>query len=283
MNGGGEALRRLTGAHEQPGSLRKSRQTFLKAKTSDFAQGAVLPVLVLVMWQAAGDLGWISTFFLPTPLMIGAALKELAVSGELTEHMGISLWRALTGFLLGGSLGLLFGLLTGYFRKAEQLLDPTLQMIRLVPHLAAAPLIILWFGFGETSKTLIIANGAFFPLYVHTYLGIRSVDNKLFDVAKVLQFSPYKQLLRLIIPASLPNILLGLRLSLAVSWLGLVVAELIGSQSGIGFLINFAKQNSVTEIIFVGVILFAVVGKLVDTFVRLLESKLLQWRDSFEG
>lgn len=282
MNGG-EALRRLTGTRERPGSLRKYRQTFLKAKTGDFALGAVLPVLVLVMWQAAGDLGWISTFFLPTPLMIGAALKELAVSGELTEHVGISLWRALTGFLLGGSLGLLFGLLTGYFRKAEQLLDPTLQMIRLVPHLAAAPLIILWFGFGETSKTLIIANGAFFPLYVHTYLGIRSVDNKLFDVAKVLQFSPYKQLLRLVIPASLPNILLGLRLSLAVSWLGLVVAELIGSRSGIGFLINFAKQNSVTEIIFVGVILFAVVGKLVDTFVRLLEAKLLQWRDSFEG
>ncbi|WP_217560409.1 ABC transporter permease [Paenibacillus sp. GbtcB18] len=283
MNGSGEALRRLTGTHEQPGSLRKYGQTLLKAKTGDFALGAVLPVLVLIVWQAAGDFGWISTFFLPTPLMIGAALKELAVSGELTEHVGISLWRALTGFLLGGSLGLLFGLLTGYFRKAEQLLDPTLQMIRLVPHLAAAPLIILWFGFGETSKTLIIANGAFFPLYVHTYLGIRSVDNKLFDVAKVLRFSPYKQLLRLIIPASLPNILLGLRLSLAVSWLGLVVAELIGSQSGIGFLINFAKQNSATEIIFVGVILFAVVGKLVDTFVRLLEAKLLQWRDSFEG
>ncbi|MGX4583278.1 ABC transporter permease [Paenibacillus chitinolyticus] len=283
MNGGGEALRRLTGTHEQPGSLRKYGRTLLKAKTGDFALGAVLPVLVLIVWQAAGDLGWISTFFLPTPLMIGAALRELAVSGELTEHVGISLWRALTGFLLGGSLGLLFGLLTGYFRKAEQLLDPTLQMIRLVPHLAAAPLIILWFGFGETSKTLIIANGAFFPLYIHTYLGIRSVDNKLFDVAKVLRFSPYKQLLRLIIPASLPNILLGLRLSLAVSWLGLVVAELIGSQSGIGFLINFAKQNSATEIIFVGVILFAVVGKLVDTFVRLLEAKLLQWRDSFEG
>ncbi len=130
---------------------------------------------------------------------------------------------------------------------------------------------------------MIIAKGALFPLYVNTLLGIRSVDNKMFDVAHVLEFSRFKQIVRLILPASLPHILLGLRLSLAISWLSLVVAELIGSQSGVGFLINFGKQTSSTELIFVGIIIFAIVGKLVDSFVRLLERSLLQWRDSFQG
>lgn len=237
----------------------------------------------LVAWQLLGDLGLISTFFLPTPLMIAEAFRTLAVTGELTEHLAISLGRAATGFAIGGSIGLLLGIITGLSRNAENVLDPSMQMFRMIPHLAIAPLVILWFGFGETSKILIIAKGALFPLYVNTLLGIRSVDNKMFDVAHVLEFSRFKQIVRLILPASLPHILLGLRLSLAISWLSLVVAELIGSQSGVGFLINFGKQTSSTELIFVGIIIFAIVGKLVDSFVRLLERSLLQWRDSFQG
>ncbi|WP_409346823.1 ABC transporter permease [Paenibacillus sp. MBLB4367] len=268
-------------------SARKSGWTWFGAKGKEWANrflvGAVLPVLVLVLWQLGGDLGFISTVFLPTPFMIAAEFKGLLGSGELAEHLGISLGRAASGFAIGGSLGLAFGIAAGLSRNTEQLLDPSVQMLRMVPHLAIAPLIILWFGFGETSKIAIIANGAFFPLYVNTFLGIRSVDNKLFEVSSVLSFNRYKQIVRLILPAALPNILLGLRISLAVSWLGLVVAELIGSKSGIGFLINIGKQDSNTELIFVGIIIFAVVGKLVDSVVRLLETRWLSWRDGYEG
>ncbi|MVP01393.1 ABC transporter permease [Paenibacillus lutrae] len=265
------------------GAAKVRQWAAFRQKFSDFAAGALVPALLLIVWQLAGNLGLISTFFLPTPLMIAEAFKNLTVTGELSGHLGISVSRAASGFAAGGTLGLLLGIAAGYFRRVEQVFDPTLQMIRLVPHLAIAPLVILWFGFGETSKMVIIASGAFFPLYINTFLGIRSVDNKLFEVSQVLQFSRYKQMVRVILPSSLPQILIGLRLSLAVSWLGLVVAELIGSQSGIGFLINFAKQNSTTEVIFVGVLLFAVVGKIVDSFVRILEHRLLQWRDSYEG
>jgi sulfonate transport system permease protein len=245
--------------------------------------GAAIPVLLLVLWQLVGDLKLVSTVFLPTPYMIAAELGGLMQTGELASHLGISVGRAAAGFAIGGSLGLLLGIAAGLSRSTEQLIDPSVQMLRMVPHLAIAPLIILWFGFGETSKIAIIANGAFFPLYVNTVLGIRSVDNKLFEVASVLSFSRFKQIVRLILPAALPNILLGLRISLAVSWLGLVVAELIGSQSGIGFLINIGKQNGVTELIFVGIIIFAVVGKLIDSVVRLFERRWLQWRDTYEG
>ncbi|WP_339798676.1 ABC transporter permease [Paenibacillus sp. FSL R5-0744] len=254
-----------------------------KSLLSDWGTGAIIPVVTIVIWQLAGSTGLISAQFLPTPLSIARAFTGLLVTGELTHHLGVSMGRAGVGFLIGGVLGLLFGVLTGLFRSVEYVLDPSVQVLRLVPHLAIAPLIILWFGFGEMSKVVIILTGSFFPLYINTFMGIRNVDNKLFEVSRVLGFSPYQRLRRLILPAALPGILLGLRLSLAVAWIGLVVAELIGSQSGIGFLINEAKQNSNTEVVFVGIIIFAIVGKLIDSLFRIIERKFLFWRDSYEG
>jgi sulfonate transport system permease protein len=254
-----------------------------KTRVNDFAIGAIFPVSLLAIWQLAGDLGLISTFFLPTPSMIFTAFGDLFANGDLTYHLGVSLKRAAVGFAIGGSIGLLLGIIAGFSRYGEYVLDPSVQLFRMIPHLAIAPLIILWFGFGEVSKILIIAKGAFFPLYINTFLGIRNVDNKLIEVTRVMGFSHLKQIFLLILPASLPQIFLGLRLSLAISWLGLVVAELIGSQAGIGFMITLAKQNSIMEIIFVGVVIFAVVGKLIDSFVRLLERRFLRWQDSYKG
>lgn len=272
----------LDSSSTAPISVKTSRQPW-GAILSDWGMGALIPAVTIVLWQLAGNAGLISAEFLPTPLSIARAFGDLLVTGEFTHHLGVSMGRAAIGFLIGGVLGLLFGVVTGLFRTVEYVLDPSVQVLRLVPHLAIAPLIILWFGFGEISKVVIIMTGSFFPLYVNTFMGIRNVDNKLFEVARVLGFSPYQKLRRLIIPAALPGILLGLRLSMAVAWIGLVVAELIGSQSGIGFLINEAKQNSNTEIVFVGIIIFAIVGKLIDSLFRIIERKFLFWRDSYKG
>lgn len=262
----------------------KQRRTWNKVVLlKNILIGAAIPVITLLVWQWMYDRGYIDPYFLPSPIAIAAAFRELAVSGELAQHVGISSWRVLSGFALGGGLGLIFGLLVGFSRRSEKLLDPTVQLLRMTPHLAVAPLIILWFGFGETSKVLIIANGAFFPLYVNTMLGIRSVDNKLIEVANVLQYSGFKKIIKLILPSSVPNILLGVRLSLAVSWLGLVVAEMINSKSGVGYLIYFGQYNSRTDLIFVGIIVFAIAGKAVDSAVRLLERHALSWRDSYKG
>ncbi|GAB2674062.1 ABC transporter permease [Paenibacillus thermoaerophilus] len=252
-------------------------------KRNVLLRGSLLPVAILTVWQIAGMLNLISENLLPAPSAIARSFADLIVSGELFGHLWISLYRAALGFLLGGGLGLLLGFAVGLFRQVEEMVDPTVQMLRMIPHLAITPLFILWFGFGEFSKVLLIAKGAFFPLYVNTFLGIRNADAKLFDVARILEFSRWKQITRLVLPAALPNILLGLRLSLGVSWLGLVVAELMGSSEGIGYLIMDARQFSQTSIVFVGIIIFAVVGKATDSFVRYLERRLLRWRDSFNG
>ncbi|WP_274648901.1 ABC transporter permease [Paenibacillus humicola] len=245
--------------------------------------GLALPVILLAAWQAAGNLGLTSETLLPTPLEIAAAFADLIRTGELFGHLEISMYRAALGFGLGAGLGLVFGILVGFVRRFEQTLDPSLQMLRMIPHLAVTPLFILWFGFGELSKILLIAKGAFFPVYVNTFLGIRGVDIKLFEVSRVLQYSRFKQIALLIVPAALPNILLGIRLSLGVAWLGLVVAELMGSSAGIGYLIMDARQFSQTPIVFVGILIFALVGKLTDSLVRFLERRLLRWRDSYGG
>ncbi|SDD58132.1 sulfonate transport system permease protein [Paenibacillus sp. UNCCL117] len=265
---------------QSPSSERRLR---IRQQTVRILLGLLPPILLIAAWQVLGDLGVISSLLFPTPLRIVQAGIRLAQTGELAGNLRISVLRALAGFALGASLGLAFGILVGLFRRTERALDPTVQMIRMVPHLAIAPLFILWFGIGETSKILLIAKGAFFPLYINSFMGIRGVDNKLFDVTRVLGFSRWKQIVRLVIPAALPNILLGVRISLGVSWLGLVVAELMGSTAGIGYLMSDARQFSKTPIVFVGILIFALFGILTDLLVRALERKWLSWRDSYQG
>ncbi|MDQ0230108.1 ABC transporter permease [Metabacillus malikii] len=253
------------------------------SKQATFLKGFYLPFFILIIWELSGVFGLISETLLPRPSIISTTFLDLVTTGELLGHFQISLLRVIGGFLLGGTLGLLAGLAVGFNKNFEHTVDPTLQMLRTIPTLAVIPLFILWFGFGEVSKILLIAKGAFFPLYVNTFLGIRGVDSKLFAVSKVLEFNRWKQITLLILPAALPNILLGLRLSLGVSWLALVAAELMGSSQGIGYLIMDARQFSQTSIVFVGIIIFAVFGKLSDSFVRIFERRLLKWQDNFQG
>lgn len=268
--------------------VKKTKNSKKKNKQFDsrfiiFLRGLIFPVVLIAVWEAAGIYGFVSETLLPRPSKIFMAFIDLWRNGNLLYHFQVSFLRAIAGFLIGGSLGLLAGLAVGFSNKVEHTLDPTMQMLRTIPTLAVIPLFILWFGFGEVSKVLLIAKGAFFPLYVNAFLGIRSVDGKMFEVAKVLQYSKWKQITNLIIPSALPNILLGLRLALGAAWLALVAAELMGSSEGIGYLITDARQFSQTTVVFVGIIIFAVFGKVSDSFVRLFERRLLKWQDSFKG
>ena len=209
------------------------------------------------------------------------AFWHLAASGELWLHLKTSLWRATVGFVIGAGLGLLLGLLTGSFCHAETLLDTTLQMVRNIPALALIPLVILWFGIDETAKLFLLAVGVFFPVYLNTFHGIRSADQGLIEMAKSYGLSGWPLYRDVILPAAMPSILVGVRFSLGLVWVLLIVAETISAQAGIGYMTMNAREFLQTDVVLVGILLYALLGKLADLFSRRLERHCLRWNPAY--
>ena len=241
----------------------------------------IVPLLVIMGWELASRTGWLSTRILPEPLAVAQAAWNLLKSGELAHDVAISSGRALAGLAIGGGLGLVLGLLTGTFRTAETLLDTTLQMVRNVPPLALIPLVILWFGIDESAKLFLVAIGVFFPIYLNTYHGIKSVDAGLVEMARSYGLQGWALYREVILPGALPSILVGLRFSLGLMWVLLIVAETISAQSGIGYMTMNAREFLQTDVVLVGVLLYALLGKLADLVARGLERRFLRWNPAY--
>ncbi len=241
----------------------------------------VLPVLLIAVWQLSSQLGWLSSRILPEPWAVAKAFWSLAESGDLWVHLRTSLWRAATGFAIGSGLGLALGLLTGSFRSAETLLDTTLQMVRNIPALALIPLVILWFGIDETAKLFLLAVGVFFPVYLNTFHGIRSADQGLIEMARSYGLSGWPLYRDVILPAALPSILVGARFSLGLVWVLLIVAETISAQAGIGYMTMNAREFLQTDVVLVGILLYALLGKAADLVSRGLEKHFLRWNPAY--
>jgi len=240
-----------------------------------------LPVLLVAAWQLSAQAGWLSSRILPEPWAVAKAFKDLAVSGELWTHLRVSLWRAAAGFGLGAGFGLLLGLLNGSSRRAATLLDTTLQMIRNIPALALIPLVILWFGIDEAAKLFLLAVGVFFPVYLNTFHGIRSVDAGLVEMAKSYGLSGWALYRDVILPGALPAILVGVRFALGLVWVLLIVAETISAQAGIGYMTMNAREFLQTDVVLVGVLLYALLGKAADWSARGLERRFLRWNPAY--
>ena len=237
----------------------------------------LVPLLLLISWQFLSSIGVIPKRILPAPMEVIQAAQTLLSTGELYEHITVSLGRALFGFFIGGLIGFLLGIFNGISRYSELLFDTSVQMLRNIPHLALIPLVILWFGIDETSKVFLVALGVLFPVYINTYHGIKSVDKGLIEMGKAYGLKGRALFFTVIFPGAMSSILIGIRFSLGVMWLTLIVAETISSHSGIGYMAMNAREFMQMDVIVLSVVLYALLGKLSDVIAKYFEGKLLKW------
>jgi sulfonate transport system permease protein len=241
------------------------------------------PITFVIVWDILARAGWISPQVLPAPSKVLNTAIKLATTGTLLNDLRVSLLRAATGFVLGGSIGFTLGILVGFSKVAEAAIDRSIQMIRAIPFLALVPLVIVWLGVGETQKIFLVALGVTFPIYINTTLGIRQVDSKLIELGRVQGLGPFELIRRIVLPGALPSILTGVRYALATAWLALVVAETIGAEAGIGFLAMDAREFLRTDVIVLTIAIYALIGVAADAIARFLERRLLAWHPNYGG
>jgi sulfonate transport system permease protein len=250
-------------------------------RTSEQALPWLVPAVILACWQLGASRGVISQRFLPAPSDVALAFWHLAGTGELWRDMGVSTARAFAGFALGGSLGFVLGVLNGTSALAARLLDSSLQMLRNIPHLAMIPLVILWFGIDESAKLFLVAAGVFFPIYLNTYHGVRTVDAGLLEMAESYGLDRWRLFRQVVLPGAFPSILVGFRYALGIMWLTLIVAETISASDGIGYMTMNAREFLQTDIVVLGILIYALLGKAADLAARWLERRSLAWHPAF--
>jgi sulfonate transport system permease protein len=241
----------------------------------------LLPVSLLLVWQAASESGILPSRILPAPSAVARAAVQLTWSGELLQNLLVSFRRSLIGLLIGGAIGFSLGMLNGLSYWADRLLDSSIQMLRTIPHLALAPLVILWFGIEEGAKLFLVSLGVMFPIYLNTYHGIRSIDPGLVEMGRVQGLSRWELFRKIILPGALPSILVGLRYALGVMWLTLIVAETISANSGIGYMAMNAREFLRTDVVVLSILLYACLGKSADWAARRLERRWLRWNPAY--
>ena len=239
------------------------------------------PIALLLLWELASQAGLIPQRVIAAPSQIGGTLWAMIASGELGKHLLVSLQRALVGLSIGVSIGVVAALISGLSKRGEVILDSPLQMLRTIPSLALVPLFILWFGIGEFTKIALIVTGTTFPVYLNLFAGIRNIDPKLIEAANTLGLSRRELIWHVILPGSLPSFFVGLRYSLGISWLALVFVEQINTTAGIGFLASDARDFMRTDVIVICLLIYSVLGLLIDGLIRTLERFALAWRPTF--
>jgi sulfonate transport system permease protein len=242
----------------------------------------IVPLVILLVWQLACVSGFVPARVMPAPTDVALAGWKLLRSGELVQNIWVSFWRASVGFAIGGSIGFAFGLANGLSELSSKLTDTTLQMVRNVPHLALIPLVILWFGIDESAKLFLVALGVFFPIYLNTLHGIRTVDPQLIEMGRIYGMSNGELFRRVIFPGALPSIFVGVRFALGIMWLTLIVAETIAASSGLGYMAMQAREFMQIDIVVLSILIYALLGKVADSASRVLERLTLSLHPAFQ-
>ena len=245
--------------------------------------GAIVPALLLALWYAVAAFGWVAPNLLPSPTAVIAVLYQLARTGDLLIHLEATLGRVALGFVLGTVAATVLGAATGYSVAARRLLDPFLQGVRNVPSIAWVPVFILWLGIAEASKIALIAVGVFFPVYLNLMSGIAKTDRKLVEVGRAYRMTGWRLIVAVLVPATLPAYVVGLRGGLGLGWMFDAAAEMMGASEGVGFLLIDGQMTGRPALVLASLLAFAVMGKATDLLLVWLGRRVLAWQDTAEA
>jgi sulfonate transport system permease protein len=252
-----------------------------RSRLAAIARRSAVPIALVVIWQLASTLGWIDSKTLASPLQVWRTAKELSGEGELWPNVLVSLRRVVIGLAIGGAIGTLLGLVAGLSRVGEELVDAPLQMLRTLPFLGLLPLLVVWLGIGEGIKIGLVVIGVIFPIYLNLHKGIRNVDPRFAELSRSCEVGRWGMVRKVILPGALPSYLVGLRFALGIAWLSLVVGETTNAEKGIGYLIMQGEEYLRTEVIVLGLVIYALLGLCMEGIVRVIEWKTLPWHKEF--
>lgn len=255
----------------------KAQSVSVTRRGGFFILPLIVPILLLVGWELLSRKGLIKPTILPPPSDIWLVFVEMIKSGELLNHLRVSLWRVMKGFSTGAILGLITGVLIGLSPRVERALVLITGLLRPIPIIAWVPVLILWMGIDEASKITVIAIGSFWPVLLNVVHGIRNTDKKYVEVATIFEKSRWTLLTKVVLPSALPSIFTGIRIGIGIAWMSVVGAELIAASAGVGYMIMYARELSQADVMLVGVISIGITGLLIDYAIRTLETRLLKW------
>lgn len=247
------------------------------SKTIKIIEYFLLIIIILLIWIFMDAEGKLNPVIMPSPAKIIRSFIKLLSNGSLIQNAFISLWRVLKGYAIAAILGIVLGIFIGLSEHLERLTQLLVQIIKPIPPIAWIPLVILWFGIGESGKIFLIFLGGFFTILINVIDGIKQADVKLAEVSYVMETPLIKQIFLRIIPGAAPNIFTGLRVGLTSCWMCVVAAELVSSTTGLGYLIMNARQFGNTDIVIIGMITIGVIGKIMDSLLKVVEKRVVRW------
>ena len=246
-------------------------------KAGYLAEYFLFLILILVVWFVMDGMGKLNPVIMPSLSKIGSTLVSLIEKGTLMDNLVVSVVRVLQGYLLAAGLGVVLGILIGLSKHLDRLTALLIQIIKPIPPIAWIPLVILWFGIGESGKVFLIFLGGFFTILINVIDGIHQTDAKLIEVSKSMETPFFKHIFKVVIPSAAPNIFTGLRTGLSSCWMCVVAAELVSSTTGLGYLIMNARQFGKTDEVIVGMLTIGIIGKIMDSLLKLVEKHLIKW------
>jgi ABC-type nitrate/sulfonate/bicarbonate transport system permease component len=239
--------------------------------------GVLFICALLALWEAVASSGLVSPLSFPRITHIAVVWWKLMLSGELVSEVTSSMWRMFVGYFIGVAIGATLGLLMGYFRIFYNLLEPITEALRPIPSPAYLPIVILFLGIDDEMKVFMIAFASLFPVLLNTYSGVRSVDPIQLQTARTFGLSGFKLLRKIVVPAASPYILTGMRVSLAVALIVMVISEMVAASNGIGYFILSAQRGFKVREMFAGVFTLAMLGYVLNHLFLLIESRVLAW------